>query len=72
MLVNGIYYRVALVSGIWDSRGYEKVTQTQDGGSLAGCNDCNFPDFSFAHTVTYPFASMYLPVGDTRRLERRK
>ena len=69
MLVDDIYYRVALVSGIWDGRGFEKVTLTQGGGSLAGCNDCNFPGFTFANTVTYPFASMYAPIGDSRRLE---
>ena len=29
MLVDDIYYRIALVFGIWDGRGFEKVTLTQ-------------------------------------------
>ena len=69
MLVDDIYYQVDFVSGIWDGRGFEKVILTQSGGSLAGCNDCNFPGFTFANTVSYSFASIYAPIGDCRRLE---
>ena len=53
-----------------DGRGFEQVTKTQGGGSLAGCNSCHFPGFRFAQTCVYPFYSQYLPADDTRRLKR--
>lgn len=43
ILVNGITWKVALINGVWDGRGYEKVTCTQGAGSLFGCNVCTFP-----------------------------
>ena len=70
LTVNGILYRCGLVSGIWDGKGYEKVTKTQGGSSGAGCNTCEFPGVYLAKTEVYPFASMYCPAGDPRRLKR--
>ncbi len=40
--IGKITYRVELVNGIWDGRGYEQVTKTQGGGSHKGCNACDF------------------------------
>jgi hypothetical protein len=70
ILIDGITYRIGLVNGIWDGRGFEQVTKTQGGGSLAGCNACQFPGFRFANTSVYPFYSRYLPADDTRRFKR--
>ena len=63
-------YRVGLVNGIWDGKGFEQVTKTQGGGSHKGCNACDFPGTTFAHTVCYPFYSKFLPTHDPRRLQR--
>jgi hypothetical protein len=66
----GITYRVAIVNGIWDGKGFEKVTHTQGGASLEGCNACDFGGFYFANTVTYPFYSRYTDLEDHRRQRR--
>ena len=68
--VNGITYRVALLNGIWDGRGFEQITKTQGAGSLAGCNACNFEGVRFAGTCVYPNYSRYLLPNDPRRLRR--
>jgi len=68
--IGEVTYRVGLVNGIWDGRGYEQVTKTQGGGSHKGCNACDFPGITFAHTVCYPFYSRFLPPDDPRRLQR--
>ena len=70
LVVNGITYRIGVVNGIWDGRGFESVTKTQGGGSLAGCNACHFPGLRFANTSVYPHYSSYLPENDNRRLKR--
>ncbi len=59
-----------MVNGIWDGRGFEQVTKTQEAGSLAGCNVCHFLGVRFANTNVYPHYNQYLPVDDTRRLRR--
>ena len=38
LLIDGKIYRIGLVNGIWDGKGFEQVTKTQGGGSLKGCN----------------------------------
>ncbi len=68
--INDKVYRVAIVNGIFDGRGFEQVTKTQGGGSNAGCNTCDFQGVSFGKSVTYPFYSRYLPINDLRRLKR--
>ena len=70
VIVNGITYRIGVVNGIWDGRGFESVTKTQGGGSLAGCNACHFPGVRFAMTSVYPHYSSYLPADDKRRMRR--
>ena len=67
---DGINYRVGIVNGIWDGKGFEKVTHTQGGASLEGCNACDFGGYYFARTVTYPFYSRYTSPGDPRREKR--
>ena len=69
-MINGKIYRIGLVNGIWDGKGFEQVTKTQGGGSLKGCNSCDFPGITFAGTRVYPFYSRYLPLNDPRRLKR--
>ena len=68
--IGEVQYRVGLVNGIWDGKGFEQVTKTQGGGSHKGCNACDFPGTTFAHTVCYPFYSKFLPTHDPRRLQR--
>ncbi len=68
--IGDVTYRIGLVNGIWDGRGFEQVTKTQGGGSHKGCNACDFPGTSFAHTVCYPFYSRFLTPEDPRRLQR--
>ena len=68
--VNDVIYRIGLVNGIWDGKGFEQVTKTQGTGSHRGCNACEFPGITFAHSVCYPFYSKYLPADDTRRCKR--
>ena len=63
-------YRIGLVNGIWDGKGFEGVTKTQGGGSHKGCNACDFNGITFAKTVCYPFDSKYLGPDDPRRLKR--
>ena len=43
LLVNGITWKVAMINGVWDGKGYEGVTRTQGSNSLYGCNVCRFP-----------------------------
>lgn len=61
--INGIVYRIGLVSAIFDGKGFEQVTKTQGSASLEGCNACDFPGFWFGHgksgSVVYPFYSRY-------------
>ena len=66
----GTKYRVAIVNAIFDGKGYEKVTHTQGGASLEGCNACDFGGYSFASTVTYPLYSRYTELNDPRRQKR--
>ena len=59
--INGIVYRVGIISAIFDGKGFEQVTKTQGSASLQGCNACDFPGFWFGHgksgSVVYPFYS---------------
>ncbi len=48
--IEGITYRIGVVNGIWDGRGFDQVTKTQGGASLAVCNSYHFPGFRFANT----------------------
>ncbi len=41
--IDGITWKVGIVNGVWDGKGYEKVTCCQGGGSIHGCNVCTFP-----------------------------
>ena len=68
--IGEVVYRIGLVNGIWDGRGFEQVTKTQGSASLKGCNACDFPGISFARSVCYPFYSRYLSVDDPRRFKR--
>ena len=61
--VNNVIYRIGLVNGIWDGKGFEQVTKTQGTGSHRGCNACEFTGITFAHSVCYPFYSKYLPAA---------
>jgi hypothetical protein len=70
ILVDGITWRVALVNGIWDGKGFEMVTKTMGAGSLKGCNVCNFEGVYFGKTMKYPFYGRYAPTGDSRRDKR--
>ena len=68
--IGNVIYRVGLVNGIWDGKGFEGVTKTQGGGSHKGCNACDFSGITFASTVCYPFYSKYLDAGDPHRMKR--
>ena len=68
--LNGIRWRVAVVNGVWDGKGLEKVTFTQGSGALTGCNLCKFLGIRFAGASVYPFYSSYLDMNDPRRLRR--
>ena len=70
ILIGNVIYRIGLVNGIWDGKGFEQVTKTQGGSSLRGCNACEFPGITFAGTRVYPFYSRYLHSDDPRRLKR--
>ena len=59
--IGDIIYRIGLLNGIWDGRGFEQVTKTQGTGSHKGCNKCDFPGTTFAHTVCYPFYGRFAP-----------
>ena len=63
-------WRVGLVSGIWDGKGFEKVTKTHGSMSLEGCQACHFEGQSFARRVVYPSYSRYLDINNPRRLFR--
>ena len=67
--VGDIKYRIGLVNGVWDGKGFEQVTKTQGACSVKGCNACDFPGLTFARTVCYPFYARYLPADDPRRLK---
>ena len=47
LLVDGIKWKVAMISGVWDGKGYEGVTRTQGSNSLFGCNVCRFPGINY-------------------------
>ncbi len=66
----GVEYKVALIAGIWDGKGYEKVTHTRGGSSHSGCNKCDFHGVTFGKTVVFPFYSRYLNMQDPRRRKR--
>jgi len=70
ILIGNVIYRIGLVNGIWDGKGFEQVTKTQGTGSLRGCNACDFPGITFAGTRVYPFYSRYIHADDPRRLKR--
>ncbi len=70
IVYKGITFKVALISGIWDGKGYEKVTHTRGGSSHSGCNKCDFHGVTFGKTVVYPFYSRYLAPDDPRRRKR--
>ena len=70
IMVKGIKWRVAIVNGIWDGKGYESVTKTMGSNSLHGCQACDFPGIHFGGTIKYPFYSRYSPPNDTRRQRR--
>ncbi len=42
ILIDGVTWRVALVKGIWDGKGFEMVTKTMGAGSMKNCRDSNF------------------------------
>lgn len=68
--VDGVTWRVALVNGIWDGKGFEQVTKTMGSGSAKGCNVCDFGGIVFGQTEKYPFYARYAPQDDPRRLKR--
>jgi hypothetical protein len=70
ILVDGVTWRVALVNGIWDGPGYQKVTKTMGANSEKGCNACDFSGVYFGNTMKYPFYARYSPSGDPRRDRR--
>ena len=70
IVVKGVKWRVAIVNGIWDGKGYESVTKTMGSNSLHGCQACDFPGINFGGTIKYPFYSRYSPLDDTRRRRR--
>ena len=37
IIVNGIMYRVGVVSAIFDGKGFDQITKTQGSVSLEGC-----------------------------------
>ena len=67
---NGVTWRVAVINGIWDGKGFESVTKTMGSNSAHGCNVCNFPGIYFAGAERYPFYSRYTARNDPRRLQR--
>jgi len=68
--VNGVTWRVALVNGIWDGKGFEQVTATMGAGSSKGCNVCDFGGVWFGQTTKYPFYARYADADDPRRARR--
>ena len=74
LTIDNVVYRIALVNGIFDGKGYEQVTKTRGSCSLEGCNACDFPGYKFGKgptgSVVYPFYSRYLLSNDSRRLKR--
>ena len=68
--VNGVTWRVALVNGIWDGKGFEQVTATMGAGSTKGCNVCDFEGVRFGQTTKYPFYARYAELDDSRRNKR--
>ena len=42
---NGVTWRVAVINGIWDGKGFESVTKTMGSNSAHGCNVCNCQEF---------------------------
>jgi len=67
IVVGSTTWRVALVNGVWDGKGFEKATFTQGGASYSGCNACNFPGVRFGRTMVYPWYASYLNIDDKRR-----
>ena len=47
ILVNDVKWRVALINGIWDGKGFEQVTKTMGSNSGHGCNVCDFGGVHF-------------------------
>ena len=70
IIVNGVCWRVAIVNGIWDGKGYEQVTKTMGSNSSHGCNTCDFYGVYFGKTQKYPFYYRYSNLDDSRRLKR--
>ena len=53
---DGVTWKVALINGVWDGKGFEQVTRTQGSNSLYGCNACHFPghlSFYYFFTTIY-------------------
>ncbi len=65
--MNDVTWRIALISGVWDGKGFEKATFTQGGASYSGCNACTFPGVRFGRTMVYPWYASYLDIDDNRR-----
>ena len=70
ILVDGVRWRVAIINGIWDGKGYEQVTKTMGSNSQHGCNVCDFHGIYFGNTQKYPFYYRYTTLNDPRRLKR--
>ena len=60
LVFDGVTWKVALINGVWDGKGFEQVTKTQGSNSLAGCNACklkgNLPIFT---RIYYFFTTIY-------------
>ena len=70
IIVNGVRWRIAIINGIWDGKGYEQVTKTMGSNSQHGCNVCDFHGIYFGNTQKYPFYYRYTSLNDSRRLKR--
>jgi hypothetical protein len=68
--IDNVVWRVALINGIWDGKGFEQVTKTMGAQSQQGCNACDFHGIYFGHAQKYPFYSRYTDANDTRRMRR--
>ena len=68
--IGNVVWRVAIINGIWDGKGFEQVTKTMGGQSTEGCNACDFQGIYFGAAQKYPFYSRYTDENDPRRLKR--
>ena len=58
-------WRIAIINGIWDGKGYEQVTKTMGSNSQHGCNVCDFHGIYFGNTQKYPFYYRYTSLNDS-------